>query len=133
MNTTSKPTTKRAAVGGAFIKMLQTPSAGINLYEIDSNLTEMIEEVVASGKPGELTIKVKVARNGAKGVKIQSDCVVKLPKQERRVGFAYIGPDGVLQANDPDQAEMGFVVADGGKAAAPVAAPATPLASSAAG
>ena len=109
--------------------MLQTPSAGINLYEIDSNLTDMLEEVISSGKPGELTIKIKVARNGAKGVKIQSDCVVKLPKQERGVGFAYLGPNGVLQANDPDQTEMGFVVADGGRAAAaPAVAPASPMA-----
>jgi hypothetical protein len=118
-------TTTRAAVGGAFLKMLQTPSVGINLHEIDTNLTEMLADVLESGKPGELTIKIKVARNGAKGVKIQSDCVVKLPKQERGVGFAYVGPNGVLQANDPDQTEMPFTVADGGQASAPVATPST--------
>lgn len=106
--------------------MLQTPSVGINLHEIDTNLTEMLADVLESGKPGELMIKIKVGRNGAKGVKIQSDCVVKLPKQERGVGFAYVGPDGVLQTNDPDQTEMPFTVADGGQSAAPVAAPAAP-------
>lgn len=122
MNTPqTKP--KRAAIGGAFIALLQTPSAGINLHEIDTNLSDMLAEVLASGKPGELTIKVKVARNGAKGVKIQSDCVVKLPKTERGIGFAYVGPEGVLQQNDPDQTTMEFTVADGGRAEAPVAAP----------
>ena len=131
MKTPNQTHTAPAAVGGAFIKMLQTPSAGINLYEIDQNLTDMLAEVLASGKPGELTIKVKVARNGAKGVKIQSDCVVKLPKQERGVGFAYVNDDGVLQANDPDQMPLAFTVADGGQSAAPVAAPATPIASAA--
>jgi hypothetical protein len=110
--------------------MLQTPSTGINLHEIDQHLSDVLAEVLACGKPGELCINVKVARNGAKGIKIQSDCLVKLPKQERGIGFAFVDANGVITANDPDQQELELQCADGGLEVAPQAAPAasTPMA-----
>jgi len=119
------------AVGGSFIYLLQQHPGGITLGEIDMHLADVLQAVSATGKKAELTLKFAFARNGAKGVKITGKIVPKLPEPERSVSFAYVGPNGELLKNDPDQMQMPFTVADGGQAAAPVAAPATPIATAA--
>ena len=120
--------TTTTAVGGSFIRLLQNNPGGITPGEIDHHLAEVLEAVSSSGKKAELTLKLVFARNGAKGVRITGEVVPKLPKPERAVSFAYVGPNGELLQNDPDQIQLPFTVADGGKVAAPVAAPATPIA-----
>lgn len=123
--------TSANTVGGSFIRLLQNGSGGVTLGEIDSNLAEVLETVSMTGKKAELIVKFQFGRNGQKGVKITGEVATKLPKPERPVSFAFVGPNGELLQNDPDQMQMPFTVADGGKVAAPVAAPATPIASAA--
>ena len=123
------PNTKtEPAVGGSFIYLLQQHPGGITLGEIDMHLGEVLTAVSETGKKAELTLKLVFARNGSKGVKITGEVVPKLPKPERSVTFAYVGANGELLKNDPDQMQMALTVADGGQTAAPVAAPATPIA-----
>lgn len=126
MSIQTPQTPQPSAIGGSFLRLLQSNPGGITVSEIESVLSECLSAVQDTGKKAELKLTLVFARNGAKGVKITGECLPKLPKPERAVSFAYVGPNGELLQNDPDQMQMPFTVADGGRSAPAVASPAAP-------
>ena len=126
--TTMHAPNQKPIVGGSFIRLIQSQPGGITPGELDQHLAEVLEAVSTTGKKAELKLTLYFGRNGTKGVKITAEITPKLPKPERAVSFAFVGPNGELLQNDPDQLQMPFTVADGGAAPAPAVAPAAPAA-----
>lgn len=77
--------------------------------ELTAELMELVARVKATGRPGTLTLTLKV-KNASKGsgsaLVIQDDIKVKLPTTEKGETFLFATEDGQLQRNDPRQPRL---------------------------
>lgn len=90
---------------------------GAAVNDAAKDFVELCQRVRATGKPGELTIKIKVApdKNDPDVYEVTPDVSVKLPKVARAKGLFYMTSDAQLVREDPKQANM--FDADDGKVA----------------
>lgn len=84
------------------------------MFSADANhaMNQIIEEMnnilLDSHSPskGEIRIKLKFKLNRDGQVDITPDLSFKMPTSPQRTAIAYIGADGKLQKNDPDQPDL---------------------------
>lgn len=93
---------------GHFIAMLAAKTGGVTLSEIDEKVAKLVLTVLATGKSGTLTYKIKISRNGGKGVKVEDEVAVKEPKLETGISFFFADENGTLTRNDPKQMSIPF-------------------------
>lgn len=77
--------------------------------ELSDSLNELVEAVAATGRPGELTFKLKIkpAGKGDHGTVIVSDSTtVKLPEPERGESIFFVDEDANLARNNPAQVAL---------------------------
>lgn len=93
----------------SFFDTLKTLRKGKTVAELDDAMGELVEKVKRTGRPGELTLKIKVKPLG-KGevdqVNIEDDVVMKLPKFERGVTMFFVDDDNSLVRTDPRQTDL---------------------------
>lgn len=119
---------KTAVVGdelpkNSFLRTLAELRKGGAVTDASNDLAEVIKGVRKTGRPGELTIKLKV-RAHADGETITIEDVVtpKVPRKATKATSFFDAEDGTLTRDNPNQPEM-FTTIQGGKAEE-VAAPA---------
>lgn len=88
--------------------MLAAKTGGVTLSEIDEKVAKLVCSVLATGKSGTLTYKIKISRNGGKGVKVEDEVSVKEPKLETGISFFFADENGTLTRNDPRQMNIPF-------------------------
>lgn len=73
--------------------------------ELAENLTQLIEAVKATGKPGRLTVafEVKPLDGSATAVMFNDKIALKLPEKNREGSIAYVADGNKLQRTDPTQ------------------------------
>lgn len=82
--------------------------------ELANELTEQLAALVAGvmeiGKPGTLTLSLKVrpAPRGVDMVLIEDDVVLKAPRPDRPQSLFYATDDGGLARHNPNQPELPF-------------------------
>lgn len=103
----SKPNDEEAPQGH-FVALLASKTGGVTLPEIDEKIAKLVCSVIATGKSGTLTYKIKISRNGGKGVKVEDEVSVKEPKLETGVSFFFADEHGTLTRNDPNQMGLPF-------------------------
>lgn len=71
-------------------------------------LAELVRAVDETGKPGELTIKLKVKpeKGGGSQKTILAEIKAKKPEGDIPEAVFFSGPDGDLHRSDPEQGEM---------------------------
>ena len=102
-----EPNTEEAPQGH-FIAMLAPNTGGVTLSEIDEKVAKLVLTVLATGKSGTLAYKIKISRNGGKGVKVEDEVSVKEPKLETGISFFFADEHGTLTRNDPNQMGLPF-------------------------
>lgn len=122
---------------GAFANLLAGMKRGAVLGDLDDTLKEVVTAINATGKPGSITLKLKIVPEGNADSEspiyaITEDISVKKPRKSRGVAKFFGDEEGNLMRNDPKQDEIKFGEIEGGKTAV-AAASATPQPSVASG
>lgn len=115
---------------GAFANLLAGMKRGAVLGDLDDTLKEVVTAINATGKPGSITLKLKIVPEGKADSEspiyaITEDISVKKPRKSRGVAKFFGDEEGNLMRNDPKQEEIKFGTIDGGQSEAkPAVAPA---------
>ncbi len=92
-----------------FTETLSDIRNGDVIGELTEQLREVVQRVRETGRPGALTLTLKV-KNASKGagsaVVIEDDVKLKLPQMEKGTTFLFATADGQLQRNDPRQPRL---------------------------
>ena len=89
-----------------FTDVLGELGAGQTLDTLTDDLAEVVGAVKATGKNGELTLKLTVKPNGAYGVSLADKITTKIPKEDRGETLFFTDDDGGLHRRDPRQEEL---------------------------
>lgn len=74
--------------------------------ELTAQLNELTKTVSATGRGGELVLKIKLKPGKGGQVELLDDLAVKLPKPERGTSIFFATPEGNLQREDPRQMDI---------------------------
>lgn len=92
-----------------FTETLSDIRNGDVIAELTEALREVVTRVRETGRPGALTLTLKV-KNASKGagaaLVIEDDIKTKLPSAEKGTTFLFATDDGQLQRNDPRQPRL---------------------------
>lgn len=94
-----------------FLETLRELRAGRTLDDLAENLAEIVTAVRATGKSGELTLKLKVKppkAGGSSYLMVEDSIAAKVPKLDHGDTVFFHTRDGGLSRQDPSQAELEF-------------------------
>jgi len=97
--------------GNAFDVLLHDLKRGKVLRELNEALPSCVQAVRKFGKPGVLTLTLKIAPakgSDATQVTVTAATQVKAPTAIPHSGIYFTTEEGGVQKNDPDQSEMQF-------------------------
>ena len=96
-------------MSGKFFSALRELRTGATLDELDSALAEVVSAVKTIGKPGEITLRIKILPGrGASYLVISDDVTVKVPKVDRADTIFFPLSDNTLTRTDPNQLALGL-------------------------
>ena len=90
----------------SFITLLQNHRLGGALNELGQALRTVADAAQLTGKPGGITLKIAIAPTNSGAVEILDDIKVTMPKAEKEGSLFFVGEDGNLLRNNPNQLEM---------------------------
>lgn len=96
--------------------------------ELDTQLAEMIQAVQTTGKPGELTLKIKVKKSKSDQIEIADVVTCKMPQPERKVTYVFALENGAVSQSDPRQRALDLAIKVAAEKAAPITVPEQPKA-----
>lgn len=94
-----------------FFETLRDLRGGRTLLELADQLVAVVASVKATGKPGQIVLKITVKppkKGGASYLIVEDDVTVKLPKQDRQDTVFFPTVDNSLQRSDPNQMNLGL-------------------------
>jgi len=106
-----------------FINTLTRLNRGSCINELDDALAKLTQQCRMTGKPGVLTLKLKMKPVDASGdmMEISDAIAVSKPEMPRKAALFYATDTGQLCRNDPNQPDLPHLrEVDGGQAAAEV-------------
>lgn len=86
-----------------FVEWLEQYKKGEVDGELTHELRTLIEAVQDTGKPGAITLTLKVSRKGDRQVTIIEDVKVSTPRHSRSESIYFVDQHLNLQRNDPRQ------------------------------
>src|SRR6476620_7305502 len=86
-----------------FVEWLEQYKKGETNGELTHELRTLIEAVQETGKPGTITLTLKVSRKGERQVNVVEDVKVKSPVHSRSETIYFVDQHLNLQRNDPRQ------------------------------
>jgi len=86
-----------------FVEWLTNYKKGETDSELTHELRTLIEAVQETGKPGTVTLTLKVSRKGERQVNVIEDVKVKTPTHDRSETIYFVDQHLNLQRNDPRQ------------------------------
>lgn len=102
--------------------LIQNQRKGDFASEISDKLAEVSKAAIETGKPGTVTIKIKVKpMQGLEAVAIEDKVTATIPEGDPTRAVFYINDDGDLERNDPKQRELPLQTIEGGKKDEPIA------------
>lgn len=95
-------------MGRLITDILREYRGGRLVNELTEELAELVQTVMATDKPGTLTLKlsVKPDKGGENQLTMQADYDTKLPKADFPSSTYFADQDGSLTRTDPNQSEM---------------------------
>lgn len=76
---------------------------GTFIDEASDKLSELVKAVEATGKPGSITMTIKVRRATAGALAVIGDVKAKVPAEPKTEALLFATPEGNLMAQDPRQ------------------------------
>lgn len=100
-----------------FTDILRQIRKGIVVTQLDDALREVNEAVIDTGKPGEITLKIKIKpmKGDSCQVTLTPSVTWKKPQADLPDGIFFLTGDGDLVRNDPEQRELLAPVMDNDK------------------
>lgn len=95
-----------------FIDTLRDVEAGGLLDELTDTQHSLVDAIRATGKAGELTIKLTYKPEGAGQMTIKADVKSKEPVLARGTSLFFLTPEGNLSRRDPRQQELSLRTVD---------------------
>lgn len=91
-----------------FFETLRELRRGAALAELAERLQELTYAVVQTGKPGKLTIELKLAPAGSRGTALlmTDNITLKAPHPDQASTIFFPGDDGSLSRSDPNQMNL---------------------------
>lgn len=86
-----------------FVEWLGAYKKGETDSELTHQLRELIESVQETGKPGTMTLTLKVTRKGERQVTVIEDIKVKTPQHDRTETIYFVDAATNLVRDDPRQ------------------------------
>ena len=86
----------------------------------------MIQAVQSTGKPGELTLKIKVKKSKSDQIEIADVVTCKMPQLERKVTYVFALENGAVSQPDPRQRALDLAIKVAAEKAAPITVPEQP-------
>ncbi len=86
-----------------FVQWLEEYKKGETDGELTHELRMLIEAVQETGKPGTITLTLKVSRKGDRQVNVIEDVKVKTPTHDRSETIYFVDQHANLVRNDPRQ------------------------------
>ena len=75
--------------------------------ELNEKLSEVVRGAELTGKPGSLSLNLKIKAKGSSGqIEITPVVVSRVPEHERGSALMFATPEGNLQLQDPRQANL---------------------------
>jgi len=102
----------------SFSNLLQQHRLGGCLDELGQALRTVTDAALLTGNAGVITLKVMIDPTKSGAVEIYDDIKITMPKAEKVGSLFFVGENGMLQRNNPNQLEMPLRSIQGG--AAPV-------------
>lgn len=92
-------------ISNMFADLLGRIRDGELQVEASQKLNELVQSVRNNGKPGSISIKIKVIPSGKNRLVVfeADDVAVKLPQEKKDPTYLYQTDDGRLVADNPDQ------------------------------
>lgn len=87
-----------------FTDTLRTIRLGELQDELTTKFNELVKAINATGKTGELVLKLKLKTGSSGQVEVFDDLTLKLPKPTLGSTLFFATPEGNLQREDPRQA-----------------------------
>ena len=86
--------------------------AGKMMDELSVEMNELIQQIIDTGKKGELTLKLKIEplKDEASMVSVKDEITIKAPRPDRGASLFYTTPEANLQRNDPNQRQIPGIV-----------------------
>lgn len=97
-----------------FLETLRELRQGRTLDELADHLSDIVAAVRATGKAGQLVLKVTVrpGKQNSTYLVLEDDVLVKLPKADRQDTVFFPTADNNLSRSDPSQMSLGLRAAD---------------------
>lgn len=89
-----------------FADVVRQIDGGVFYDDLTAQLAEVVQAVSATGKTGELTLKLKVKPNGSNSVSIIEQVTAKVPEPPRGATIFFVTEAGDLLRDDPRQAKL---------------------------
>lgn len=100
----------------SFLSTLAQVRKGKSAKELSEQMAEVVQAVMATGKKGELALKLIITPNkDGISVNVEDAITIKLPKMDRAATLFYATDEGHLQRNDPNQIELELKAVEGEK------------------
>lgn len=99
-----------------FTYLLQQHRQGGCLDELGQALRDVTDAAQLTGNPGVIILKVMIDPTKSGAVEIYDDIKITMPKAEKVGSLFFVGENGVLQRNNPNQLEMSLRSIEGGVA-----------------
>jgi hypothetical protein len=95
------------------LSVIQRLGSGHTLEDLCDALTATAQEVVATGKPGTITLTLKVSNKGqGNPLVIVEETVARTSPKKDPKGAIFFALDGALHREDPRQTRMDFRILD---------------------
>lgn len=89
-----------------FIDTLVALRYGTLNDDLTTELHDLVNRCTATGKVGELTLKLKLRPGKGGQIEIEDSVSVKAPKEERPTSIMFATPEGNLTREDPRQMKI---------------------------
>lgn len=74
--------------------------------QLNEAMTELVESVIETRKPGEISFKLKIKPNGEGSVEIEDEIKTKIPQAPRGKTIMFVDGDNSLRRTDPRQGDL---------------------------
>lgn len=74
--------------------------------QLNERLEEVVEAVIETRRPGEITLKLKIKPNGDGSVEIEDEIKTKVPELPRGKTIMFVDGDNSLRRTDPRQPDL---------------------------
>lgn len=102
-----------------FLRTIGELRKGSTASEASDELAKVVREVQRTGKPGEVSLRLKIRPSGdGESVRIEDDVTGKCPRLDRKATSFFTGEDGSLHRDNPNQPEMFQLIEGQAQAAA---------------